>query len=117
MISSNYAKEYFNNLKALQLNLCGNLNPSNFNLAYFNKLNKKEDPEFVKILARSPNLENVSLSTNNLGKNFAEILSLSIDPRRANFKSQIKVLDLSKNYLGKDGIKALADILPFNQII
>jgi hypothetical protein len=42
---------------------------------------------------------------------------LAIDPRRENFKSQIKVLDLSKNNLGKDGIKALAEILPFNQII
>lgn len=43
MISSNYKKDYFNNLKALQLNRCGVLNP-NFNLAYFNKLNYKEDP-------------------------------------------------------------------------
>jgi len=50
-------------------------------------------------------------------KNFAEVLSLAVDPRRANFKSQIKVLDLSKNNLEKDGIKALADVLPFTQII
>lgn len=40
MISSNYKKKYFNNLKALQLNRCTNLNP-NFNLAYWNKLNYK----------------------------------------------------------------------------
>jgi hypothetical protein len=33
---------------------------------------------------------------------------LAIDQRRANFKSQIKVLDLSKNQIDKDGIKALA---------
>lgn len=94
-------------MRALHLNFCGNLNP-NFNLAYFNKLNYKEDPEFVKLLARSQNLTNVALSCNLLSKNFAEALSLAIDPRRANFKSQIKVLDLSKNSLGKDGIKALA---------
>jgi len=43
MISSNFKKEYYNNLKALQLNRCGALNP-NFNLSYFNKLNNKEDP-------------------------------------------------------------------------
>jgi len=71
----------------------------------------------VKILARSNNLTNVSLSSNGLRKNFAEVLSLSIDSRRANFKSQIKVLDLSKNNLDKDGIKAIADVLPYNQII
>lgn len=116
MISSNYKKEYFNNLRALHLNRCGNLNPS-FNLAYWNKLNYKEDPEFVKLLARSPNLSNVALSTNNLQKSFAEVLSLAIDPRRADFKSKIKVLDLSKNQINKDGIKALAEVLPHNQII
>lgn len=53
MISSNFTKSYFNNLKALQLNYCGNLNPGSFNLAYWNRLNYKEDPEFVKLLARS----------------------------------------------------------------
>jgi len=94
-------------LKALQLNLCGNLNP-NFNLAYWNRLKHKEDPELAKILARSINLVNVCLSNNGLNKNFAEILSLSIDTRRKNFVSKIKVLDLSKNNFGKDGIKALA---------
>lgn len=82
MISSNYKKDYFNNLKALQLNRCGVLNP-NFNLAYFNKLNHKEDPEFVKLLARTPHLTNISLSANGLRKSFAEVLSLAIDPRRA----------------------------------
>ena len=43
-----------------------------------------------------------------LQKNFADILVLSLDPRRANFVSQIKVLNLSKNTIGKDGIKSLA---------
>jgi Ran GTPase-activating protein (RanGAP) involved in mRNA processing and transport len=60
------------------------------------------------LLARTVNLTNVSLSSNGLRKNFAEVLSLAIDPRRAYFKSQIKVLDLSKNQIDKDGIKALA---------
>lgn len=117
MISSNYKKEYFNNLKALQLNRCGNLNPGNFNLAYFNKLNYREDPDFVKLLARSPHLTNVSLSCNNMRKNFAEILSLALNPKRANFKSQLKVLDLSNNQIDKDGVKALAEVFPHNQIL
>lgn len=60
---------------------------------------------------------NVCLSSNGLSKSFAEILSLAIDTRRPNFVSKIKVLDLSKNNLGKDGIKALAEVLPHNQII
>lgn len=81
MIPTNYPKVYYNNLKSLELNICGNLNP-NFNLAYWNKLNKKEDPEIVKILARSVNLTNVCFSGNYLGKSFAEALSLAIDPRR-----------------------------------
>lgn len=68
-------------------------------------------------MARSNNLTNVSLSANGLRKNFAEVLSLAIDSRRPQFKSQIKVLDLSKNNIDKDGIKALADVLPYNQII
>lgn len=116
MISSNYTKKYFNNLKALQLNRCGNLNP-NFNLTYFNKLNYREDPEFVKLLARSTSLYNVSLSGNNMSKNFAEILSLALNPNRANFVAKLKVLDLSNNRIEKDGIKALATVLPNNQIL
>lgn len=44
MIASNYKKVYYNNLKALQLDSCSNLNPSNFNLAHYNKLVTKNDP-------------------------------------------------------------------------
>jgi hypothetical protein len=42
---------------------------------------------------------------------------LAIDPRRSDFKSHIKVLDLSKNQIDKDGIKALAEVIPHNQIL
>jgi Ran GTPase-activating protein (RanGAP) involved in mRNA processing and transport len=45
------------------------------------------------------------------------MLSLAIDPRRPEFVSQIKVLNLSKNILGKEGIKAIAKTLCYNQII
>lgn len=41
MIAGNYKKEYFNSLKALQLNSCKSLNPT-FVLSHYNKLvNKK----------------------------------------------------------------------------
>lgn len=49
MIPSNYPKVYYNNLRALQLSNCSNLNP-NFVLSHFNKLVTKVDPEYVKLL-------------------------------------------------------------------
>ena len=52
MIRSNFPTVYYNNLKSLQLSGCGSIGPT-FNLAHFNKLNRKEDPNFVKLLARS----------------------------------------------------------------
>ena len=117
MIESNYKKKYYNNLKALQLNECRNMNPAKFNLSQFNKILEIDDPKFVKLLARSPALVNVGLSGTNLENSFAEMLSLAIDPRRPEFVSHIKVLNLSKNILGKEGIKAIAKTLCCNQII
>lgn len=38
MIESNYKKQYFNNLKALQFNKCRNMNPGKFELSEFNKI-------------------------------------------------------------------------------
>lgn len=43
MIAGNYKKEYFNNLKALQLNSCSGLNP-NFVLSHYSKLVNKVEP-------------------------------------------------------------------------
>lgn len=106
MIASNYKSIYYNNLKALEFKNCRNISP-NFNLSHFNKLIEKTDPEFVQLMARSPNLENVSLSGCELKKSMADALVLALDPRRTAFKATVKVLDLSKNQLGKDGIKAL----------
>lgn len=54
------------------------------------------------------------MSKTSLGKAFAEMLSLAIDPRRPNFKTQLKVLNLAKNGLGKEGIKAISKTLCFN---
>lgn len=100
MIASNYKKVYFNNLKALQLDNCAMLNPT-FTLAHFNKLVEKKDPQYVKLFAQSPCLESINLKYANLQKNIADVLVLALDPRRANFITKIKVLDLSKNFLGK----------------
>ena len=47
----------------------------------------------------------------------ADILVLALDNRRVGLKCQLKVLDLSKNCLLKDGIKMLAEVLPFNNTI
>lgn len=101
MLSSNYKKVYFNNLKALQFNNCISMNPTNFSLSYFNKLKKKVDSEYVKLFAQSPCLESINLKNTGLLRNMAEILVLALDPRRESFVSKIKVLDLSKNSLGK----------------
>jgi len=100
MIASNYKKVYYNNLKALQMNQCNNMNP-NFSLAHFNKLVTKNDPEYVKLFSESPNLESLMLSKTGLNKNIADVLVLALDPRRPNFCSKIQVLNLAKNNLGK----------------
>lgn len=116
MIASNYIAEYYNNLRALQISRCSSINPS-FNLSHFKQLHRKEDPNLVKLIARSQNLTNISVSGNGMSKSFAEILVLALDPSREHFKSKIQVLDLSKNNMGKEGIKALAEVLPRNHIL
>lgn len=116
MIASNYTPVYYNNLKALQIGTGANLDP-HFSLTYFNKLVNKTDPDFVQLLARSSKLTSVCISQANLSKQFADILVLALDPKRAEFFSKIKVLDLSRNNLGKEGMKTFAGILVNNNII
>lgn len=55
MISNNYTKTFYNNLKALQLQENVNLNP-NFNLAYYNKHTTKKSPDWVNLLRQSSKL-------------------------------------------------------------
>lgn len=100
MIASNYEKVYYNNLKALELGYNNSLEP-HFNLAHFNKLLTKKDPEYVSLLSKSPKLTSVSMRSCGLKKSFAEILVLALDPRREKFCSAIRVLDLSNNAFGK----------------
>lgn len=116
MIASNYKKQFFNNLQALQLDYCNNLNP-NFNLSHYNKLVNKVEPEFVKLLADSPKLNTLHLRDTKMQRNIADILVLALDNRRQGFKSQLKVLDLSKNNLLKEGVKLLAEVLPYNNVL
>jgi Ran GTPase-activating protein (RanGAP) involved in mRNA processing and transport len=116
MIAGNYNKVFYNNLCALQLNVCGNLNPA-FVLSHYNKLVNKKEPEYVKILADSPRLNTLHVQSTGLQKNMADILVLALDERREKLKCQLKVLDLSKNNLDKEGAKVLASILPFNNVL
>ncbi len=71
----------------------------------------------MKLFARSTSLESLNFRCANLQKNFCDVLVLALDPRRTNFISQIKVLNLSKNSLGKDGIKSLVEVLPHNNTL
>ncbi len=107
MISANYPKKFYNNLKALQLDQCS-VNVY-FNLTQHNKLTVKEDPDVVKLIARSERLETFSLCQTNQQKSMAEVLYLALDPeRQKDFSCRLKVLNLSKNSLGKEGAKMLA---------
>lgn len=116
MIAGNYNKVFYNNLRALQLDRCANLNP-NFVLSHHNKLVNKKEPEYVKILADSPHLNTLHIQSTGMQKNMADILVLALDERREKLKCQLKVLDLSKNNLDKEGAKVLASILPYNNVL
>ncbi len=50
-------------------------------------------------------------------RNIADILVIALDSRREGLKCQLKVLDLSKNNLQKEGIKMLAEVLPHNYVL
>ena len=116
MIAGNYNKVFYNNLKALELDSCSNLNPG-FVLSHYNKLVNKKEPEYVKILADSPHLNTLHIKSAGLQKNMADILVLALDQRREGLKCQLKVLDLSKNNLDKEGLKVLAGVLPYNNVL
>ena len=116
MIATNYKKEFFNNLTALQLNFSNNLNPG-FSLAHYNKLVNKVEPNIVKLLANSPNLKTLEVRSTKMQKSIADILVLALDSRREGLKCQLRVIDLSKNNLTKEGVKQLAEVLPNNNVL
>lgn len=57
------------------------------------------------------------MSGTGLKNNDADFFTVVLDPRRANFASQIKILDLSKNNFGKEGIKTFSKIFEYNNIL
>ena len=71
----------------------------------------------MKILADSQNLSSLHVKSTGLQKNIADILVLALDERRVGLKCQLKILDLSRNNLQKDGVKMLAGVLPYNNVI
>ena len=115
MQGKDFEKVYYNNLKVLQLK--GNNIPTSFNYANWKKQFNPQDPDFVKLLARSSKVENVQLAQCNLNKNDADALVLALDPTRPNYTSNIRVLNLARNNLGKEGVKTLAAIFEKNHTI
>lgn len=114
MSGSDHEKHLYNNLKALYFDKCG-IN-SHFNINDFVKYNNK-DPEILQLFSRCPKIESLTLSSCSLNKNDADLLSLALDPTREGFASRIKVLNLSKNLINKEGAKIIASILEKNNII
>lgn len=57
------------------------------------------------------------MQSTNLQRNIADILVVALDSRREGLKCQLKVIDLSKNNLQKEGIKLLAEVLPHNKVL
>ena len=86
-------------------------------MTHYNKLVNKNEPDFVKLIANSPQLHTLELQKTGMQKNMADILVLALDSRREGLKCQLKVLDLSKNNLTKDGLKVLAEVLPHNNVL
>jgi len=86
-------------------------------LAHFKKQYNPDDHAYVKLIARSKHLESLLLTNCSLNKNDADLLSLALDPTRQHYASNIKVLNLAKNNLDKEGAKVLARIFEINNVI
>lgn len=108
MTGNDYTKVYFNNIKGLLLSGCTGLQ-SNFNITDFKKYNREDTP-LIKFYARTKGLETLLLSGTGLNKSDAELFTIALDSTRPYFESRIKILDLSKNYLGKEGAKIFSEI-------
>jgi len=115
MSGKDFAKTYYNNLKSLQVNGCALA--TNFDVHSWKKQYNPQDPPFVKLIARSKELTNLQLARTNFSYKDADILALALDPTRAEFCSKVRILNLSRNNLGKEGVKTLATIFEKNNII
>jgi len=115
MSGEDYAKVFYNNLKVLQLN--NNPLNSNFDYASWKKQYSYVDPPLVQLITQSPKLVNLQFKQCSLNKSDADLFLLALDPTRPNFKSKIKILNLSFNNLGKEGAKTLASVLEKNKTL
>lgn len=115
MSGQDFAKVYYNNLKNLQINKSSM--GSTFDYAKWKKGLNPIDPPLVQFLARSKNLTNVQLGSCNLSVKDADMLYLALDPKREHFCSNVKILNLSCNKLGKEGVKVLSQIFVTNNIL
>lgn len=113
MSGKDHDKIFYNNLKALQFNDCSLA--TNFDLKYFEKYNKAKEPNLLKLIARSSNLVSLQFKNCKMNKKDADLLSLALNTAREHTKSNIKVLNLSKNNLTKEGAKVIAKILEVNK--
>ena len=71
---------YYCNLNELNFNFGSNGLSSKFNLAEFKKYQFVEDPNYLKLFARSKNLQKLSMSNCGLNKSDADLLYLALDP-------------------------------------
>ena len=115
MSGQDFAKTYCNNLKVIDLS--NSILNTNFDIVSWRKQLAAEDPPLVKFIARSPLLTNIQLNQCNLNKQDADVLALALDSTRPYFVSKIKILNLSRNLLGKEGAKTFAGVLEKNHTL
>jgi len=69
----------------------------------------------LQLIARCTSLEVLHLSGCGLKKHDCDLLAMALDPTREHFANRIRVLDLQKNAIGKEGVKALASVFETNK--
>jgi hypothetical protein len=78
---------------------------------------KPIDPILVQAIHNNHNLTTLALSHRSLMKAEAELLFLALDPTRTGNQGNIRVLNLAKNNLHKEGAKIIAQLLEVNTTI
>lgn len=74
-------------------------------------------PEIINFYTKSPNVESLHLSRNQLNYQDAGLLTVALDETQIKGVSKIRILDLSRNEFGKEGAKIFATILPKNNTL
>lgn len=115
MSGQDYHRVFYNNLKVLYLN--NNSLNSNFDYVAWKKQYASIDPPLVQLITQSSKLVNIQFRQCNFNKTDADLFLLALDPTRPNYNSKIKILNLSRNILGKEGTKTLASVLEKNKTL